>query len=196
MYFSSSLLYDFTVPRINNSKLCLRLRLTDMLAVLLCRWYLEKECRMVEEPKSHRAQVPSALTSTLELLKSLWATGGLYASARRDTHLYQQEDSFIRFAVDSMTHERIHSCMEAYAFLNQNSHEEFTPFNTYNFFFFLHNFKQMINEQSCLLWLKCAHIPTGMLFNNSAQSYTHTLSNILANTMFAKVRVEIGKSLR
>lgn len=60
---------------------------TFMFVVWLCRLAAsEQEHRTVEHPKSHRAQVPSALTSTLELLRSLWATGGLCTSARRDTH--------------------------------------------------------------------------------------------------------------
>lgn len=58
--------------------------LTSMFVVWPCLQRCpEKGRRMVEHPKSHRAQVPSALTSTLELLKSLWATGGLCTSARK-----------------------------------------------------------------------------------------------------------------
>lgn len=62
-----SLVSDITALQIVN---CLH-HLTNMLVVWLCR--------MVESSKSHRTQLPSALTSTLELLKSLWATGGLCA---------------------------------------------------------------------------------------------------------------------
>lgn len=57
--------------------------LTHRLTVWLCLWYPEKECRTVAHPKSHRTQAPLALTSTLELLRSPWATGGLRASARK-----------------------------------------------------------------------------------------------------------------
>lgn len=57
--------------------------LTHRLAASLCLWYPEKECRTVAHSKSHRTQAPLALTSTLELLRSPWATGGLRASARK-----------------------------------------------------------------------------------------------------------------
>ncbi len=69
-------------------KLWLHLDLTSMFVVWLCqRPRPEQERRMVERSKSHRTQVPSAFTSTLELLRSLWATGGLCASARKDTQV-------------------------------------------------------------------------------------------------------------
>ena len=56
-----------------------------MFVVWLCQQGCpEQQRRMVEHPKSHKTQVPSALTSTLELLKSLWATGGLCTSASKD----------------------------------------------------------------------------------------------------------------
>lgn len=57
--------------------------LTHRLAVRLCLWHPERERRTVAHPKSQRTQVPLALTSTLELLRSPWATGGLCASARQ-----------------------------------------------------------------------------------------------------------------
>lgn len=41
------------------------------------KWWPKQNRRMVEDPKSQRAQVPSAFTRTLKLLRSLWATGGL-----------------------------------------------------------------------------------------------------------------------
>lgn len=54
---------------------------------MVVEWFLQKQCpeqerRMVEDPKSHKTQVPSALTSTLELVRSLWATGGLCTSVQ------------------------------------------------------------------------------------------------------------------
>lgn len=56
----------------------------------------------MEHPKSHRAQEPSALTRTLLLLRSQWATSGLWTPARQrkeqtnqTMHLKYTEDSGI-----------------------------------------------------------------------------------------------------
>lgn len=62
--------------------------LTHRPAVWLCLWHPDKDCRTVAHPKSHSTHSPLAVTSTLELLRSPWATGGLCASARKSAKIW------------------------------------------------------------------------------------------------------------